>query len=140
MNAVKASVSRTKPDGYRVDLELSELNPPQLLLQYFKEGRIDWSEYYKRYLDFIYSNNEALKVIKNISDRLENGESFVFYCWEKDMPCHRFILGQLFLEMGHDVKLFYGPMIYQYEDGSCYYTKGTLDPDYVCREGNKIGN
>lgn len=124
------SVSRTRPEGFDGLKDLDMLAPGSLLLRYFKNGSITWEEFRRRYVNGILNSEEALSQIDSIGDLLDKRETVTLLCWEKYMPCHRFILGQLFHDLGYSVVYKYGKELYTYENGECYYEKGNLSLDF----------
>lgn len=130
-NTIRCRISRTAPEGCRVDYRLEGLYPPAVLLSYFKDGRIDWTTFRERYVDHLMNSNQAKIDLQFISDKLNEGESVALLCWERYMPCHRFILGQLFFDAGMEVKSFDGNVLEDYTDEECYYEKGVIDPEFI---------
>ena len=69
----------------------SILSPSKELLEDYKKGLIDWLEYEKRFRKEILNNPKAmneLSILKTIS----NFKDVYLICYEKEYPCHRFIL------------------------------------------------
>lgn len=117
-------VSRGIPKGIKVDKEFEGLYPSALLLEFFKDGKINWTTYVEHYVELI-SREESIKEIAEIEDLLDRGISVNLLCYEERMPCHRFILGQLFLAKGYEVKVWRMNAHFQaswmdYSDGSCF--------------------
>jgi len=69
----------------------SILAPSEGLLRDWKEGRIDWIEFEKRFLDELRSNPVAVKRLLEIAT-LSKERNVRLICYEKEFPCHRFIL------------------------------------------------
>lgn len=69
----------------------SILAPSLGLLKDYKEARIDWEGYCERFRNEIFSNDEALKRLKEIG-RLSENKTVCLICYEKTYPCHRFLL------------------------------------------------
>lgn len=130
-DTVRCRISRTVPERCRVDYNLEGLYPPAILLKYFKEGRIDWNTFRERYADHLMNSDQAQKDIGFLLEKIENGESVTLLCWERYMPCHRFILGQLFFDAGVEVKSFDCNVLEDYTDAECYYERGVLDSEFI---------
>jgi len=64
------------------------------LLKDWKEGKITWNEYKTRYKAEILSNEKAIEKIKLLKELSEYKDVYL-YCYEKNPPCHRFILLEL---------------------------------------------
>ena len=117
-------VSRGIPKGIKVDREFEGLYPSALLLEFFKDGKINWTTYVEHYIELL-SRDESIKEINEIEELLDKGISVNLLCYESRMPCHRFILGQLFLAKGYEVKVYGINKHFQkcwidYNDGDCF--------------------
>lgn len=73
----------------------SVLAPSEELLRDWKEGRITWEEYERRFREEILSNPKAVEKLKEIKRLLDEGKDVRLMCYEKNPPCHRFILIEL---------------------------------------------
>ena len=73
------------------------LSPSKELLNDWKGGKITWNEYETRYKAEILSSQEAVETIKLIKELSEHKDVYL-YCYEKNPPCHRFILLELIRE------------------------------------------
>ncbi|GAJ13712.1 unnamed protein product, partial [marine sediment metagenome] len=71
--------------------------PSKELLKDWKGGKITWSEYETRYKAEIMSNEKAIEKIKLLKELSEYKDVYL-YCYEKNPPCHRFILLELIRE------------------------------------------
>jgi len=69
----------------------SVLAPSKELLKDFKEGKIDWGAYERRFRKEILSNPKALAKLRKIK-KLAEEKNVRLICYEKNPPCHRFIL------------------------------------------------
>ena len=69
----------------------SVLAPSKELLKDWKEGKIDWAEYERRFRKEILGNPKALAKLKEIK-KLAEEKDVRLLCYEKNPPCHRFIL------------------------------------------------
>lgn len=68
----------------------SVLAPSWNLLNDIKAGKITWGEYIKRYVKEM-DNPEAIKEMLRIR-QLAEIKTVRLICYEKEYPCHRFIL------------------------------------------------
>jgi len=69
----------------------SILGPSKELLKDYKENRIDWKEYEKRFREEILNNPKAIEKLKEIKELSKKNDVYLV-CYEKNPPCHRFIL------------------------------------------------
>lgn len=69
----------------------SVLAPSKELLKDFKEGKTDWGAYDRRFRKEILDNPEAVAKLKEIK-KLAEEKDVRLICYEKNPPCHRFIL------------------------------------------------
>lgn len=69
----------------------SVLAPSKELLRDWKEGEIDWAEYERRFREEILNNPKAVAKLKEIK-KLAEEKDVRLICYEKNPPCHRFIL------------------------------------------------
>ena len=69
----------------------SILGPSKELLKDYKEGRIDWDGYKKRFKDDIFKKRKAIRKLKEIKELAKNN-TVCLICYEKNYPCHRFLL------------------------------------------------
>jgi uncharacterized protein YeaO (DUF488 family) len=76
----------------------SILAPSMGLLEDYKNEKIDWTEYEKRYKYEIYSNQKAIEYIGTLVE-LSKIQNVRLICYEKKYPCHRFILMNIMREV-----------------------------------------
>jgi len=79
----------------------SILSPSKELLDDYKNKRIDWNGYEKRFRKEILSNPKVmneLSILKTIS----KFKDVYLICYEKKYPCHRFILMDMIKELKND--------------------------------------
>lgn len=69
----------------------SVLAPSKELLRDWKEGKIDWGGYEKRFRKEILDNPRAMAKLREIK-KLAEERDVRLICYEKNPPCHRFIL------------------------------------------------
>jgi len=69
----------------------SVLAPSEELLKNWKEGKIGWAEYERRFRKEILSKPEAVEKLREIK-KLAEEKDVRLICYEKNLPCHRFIL------------------------------------------------
>ena len=92
-DGVRVCVMRFVRDYYSYDELIQDLAPSISLLQDYKNKKIDWSGYKKRYLEEMKDKKE---LIENLRKRSDNGKIITLLCWEKDDKfCHRRPLKEL---------------------------------------------
>jgi uncharacterized protein YeaO (DUF488 family) len=69
----------------------SVLSASKELLYDYKEGRINWQEFEVRFRKEILSNPAAIAELKRLKE-LSYEKDVYLICYEKNYPCHRFIL------------------------------------------------
>ena len=69
----------------------SVLSPSDELFHAYKEGGIKWEEFETRFRHEILGNPEALRELRRLRD-LSSRKDVYLICYEKEYPCHRFIL------------------------------------------------
>ena len=69
----------------------SILSPSKQLLHDYKEMGISWDEYTERFIEEIVNSPNALEKIYKIVELLKT-QNVRLICYEKNPPCHRFIL------------------------------------------------
>ena len=69
----------------------SILSPSKKLLDEYKQNRIDWAEYEKRFRKEILNNPKAMVELNHLKTISEFKDVYLI-CYEKKYPCHRFIL------------------------------------------------
>jgi uncharacterized protein YeaO (DUF488 family) len=89
----RVCVMRFIRQGYDFDLWIEDLAPSAGLLTDYRNGRINWKEYEKRYLEEIRGKEEAFKrLVRVIRER----KVVTLLCAEKeDTHCHRRLLIEL---------------------------------------------
>lgn len=73
-----------------------ELAPSEQLLEMWKNGEIDWEEYKSIFRDEMCAE-ESIERMREIAKKLLNGKNVRLICYEKEPPCHRFVLKRLIL-------------------------------------------
>jgi len=68
------------------------LAPSQNLLDDYKAGGLSWETYKQRFRAEIEVSPQARKDLAWIGIKDTQGETIRLLCWEKNPPCHRFIL------------------------------------------------
>ena len=92
-DGIRICVMRFVKSFYDYDEWLKELAPSIELLNGYRDKKIDWNEYEKRYLREMEDKEGLIKELKNRSDE---GEVITLLCWEKDdRYCHRRLLKNL---------------------------------------------
>ena len=70
------------------------LSPSALLLSDYKNGFITWDEYEKRFRKEILSRLDSRHELERIAG-LSKHENVRLLCYEKNPPCHRFLLMEM---------------------------------------------
>ncbi len=76
----------------------SVLSASKGLFNDYKEGRIDWKEFEKRFRTEMLSNPKAVAELKRLKELSEEKDVYLI-CYEKTYPCHRYILIDLIHEL-----------------------------------------
>lgn len=76
----------------------SILGPSKELLAGAMSGRVDWPEYERRFRAEILGNEKAMAKLKEIKELAEKKDVRLI-CYEKNPPCHRFILMDLIAKL-----------------------------------------
>jgi uncharacterized protein YeaO (DUF488 family) len=76
----------------------SVLSASKKLLYDYKEGRINWQEFENRFRKEIINNPKAIAELKRLKELSLKKEVYLI-CYEKNYPCHRFILINLIKEL-----------------------------------------
>ena len=76
----------------------SILAPSWDLLNDYKDGKVDWDEYVRRFTVEMMTNPEAIQVMRRIKE-LAKTKDIRLICYEKQYPCHRYILIYLINEL-----------------------------------------
>jgi len=86
----RVCVMRFVRDYYKFDLWLQELAPSVDLLNDYKNGRVDWGEYEKRYLKEIKGKGDSINKLIEIVK--EKGVVTLLCAEKEDSFCHRRLL------------------------------------------------
>ena len=78
----------------------NELSPSQLLLKEYKEGRLSWDQFRSRFLSGL--TDQSWSTLDSLAKRSFK-ENICLICYERDFPCHRFILLELLMDLGAKV-------------------------------------
>jgi len=76
----------------------SIFSPSRNLLFRFKNGTFSWEEYEKEFREEIYGDFETIKQLQKIK-KLSETQDVRLICYEKNPPCHRFILMDIINEI-----------------------------------------
>ncbi len=76
----------------------SVLSASKELLNDYKKGRIPWQEFEARFRKEIRGNPKALAELKRLKTLSKENDVYLI-CYEKNYPCHRFILIDLINEL-----------------------------------------
>lgn len=74
----------------------NELAPSKELLRDWKQDKITWEEYVERFVREM-NHPESIKRMKEIN-KMSKERDVRLICFEKNPPCHRFILMELIKE------------------------------------------
>ena len=105
-NYTKIAVVRKPMYGIEnvTDETISELAPPISLLEEFWDNKNSMShnevwEYMsfgEKYKDFLFEDEDAQKALRDLTERIENGERVTLVCYEKHPKnCHRHVLKEI---------------------------------------------
>jgi uncharacterized protein YeaO (DUF488 family) len=72
----------------------SILSASKELFTAYKTGKISWEEFEKRFRKEIQSNPKAMAELKRLKTLSQTKDVYLI-CYEKNYPCHRFILMDL---------------------------------------------
>jgi len=78
----------------------NELSPSETLLRDYKSGKMSWDAFQSRFLAEL--TEESWKTLHSLVDRSFK-ENVCLICYERDFPCHRFILIELLIDLGAKV-------------------------------------
>lgn len=109
---IKVSIARFNPKWLKnehIDDWFVDLAPSIELLNDYKNDKCNWDEYENRYnkelRDGYLVDAKINRMIETIRNLLNNGKDITVYCYEKPTDnCHRHLLGQVFKELGFEVK------------------------------------
>lgn len=88
-DGIRICVMRFVRDYYDYDEWYKELAPSISLLQDYKNKKMDWKEYERRYLEEISDKKESIKKLAEMS----KDKTITLLCWElDDKYCHRRLL------------------------------------------------
>jgi uncharacterized protein YeaO (DUF488 family) len=78
----------------------NELSPSESLLREYKSGKGTWDEFRSRFVAEL--TDQSWKTLNLLVDRSRK-ENVCLICYERDFPCHRFILIELLMGLGASV-------------------------------------
>jgi uncharacterized protein YeaO (DUF488 family) len=76
----------------------SVLSPSKELFYDYKEGRISWQEFENRFRKEMKDSPKAIAELKRLKELSQDKDVYLI-CYEKNYPCHRFILIDLLKEL-----------------------------------------
>jgi len=80
----------------------NELSPSESLLEKYKSGRMSWDGFRLRFLSELTPTSwRTLELLVKRS----HAENVCLICYERDFPCHRFILLELLMDLGAKVSV-----------------------------------
>ncbi|HUK49685.1 MAG TPA: DUF488 domain-containing protein [Terriglobales bacterium] len=80
----------------------TELSPSEKLIHRYKSGKLSWNRFRSRFLDEL--TDESWKNLNSLAER-SHKEDICLICYERDFPCHRFILIELLMGLGAEVSV-----------------------------------
>ena len=75
----------------------NELSPSESLLRDYKSGKLTWDQLWSQYISEL--TDKSWDTLLALAKRSES-ENVCLICYEKDFPCHRFILLGLLMDLG----------------------------------------
>jgi uncharacterized protein YeaO (DUF488 family) len=78
----------------------NELSPNEPLLKEYKAGKLSWGRFRSRFLKEL--TDESWNTLQSLAERSRK-ENICLICYERDFPCHRFILLELLMGLGAKV-------------------------------------
>lgn len=94
-DGVRCLVMRQWPRGIvheRIDVWLKELGPATAQLRALKEGSLLWPSFALAYLERLRSDPATHEALAQVRALEENSGKVTLLCWEREPPCHRFLL------------------------------------------------
>ena len=107
VEGIKIIVTRHYPGGIaqvHFDRWLPALAPSKELLHDYRHGLVTWPEYEARFREEILGSPEAMAALHHIIDQARTREVYLI-CWEREPPCHRYLLLNLAAEIAGRVKM-----------------------------------
>lgn len=99
-------ISIDAPFCSKIKYRLRGLYPPLKLKNDFLGGRISWEEYIAEYVEKLNTDPQSQVDLDFIKRLLDEGKDVTLLCYCVNPPCHKFIIGELFLLMGYSVYYF----------------------------------
>lgn len=99
-------ISIDAPFCSKIKHRLKGLYPPLRLKNDFLGGRISWEEYIAGYVEKLNNDPQSQIDLDFIKRLLDEGKDVTLLCYCVKPPCHKFIIGELFLLMGYPVYYF----------------------------------
>jgi len=79
-----------------------ELSPSKSLLTEYKSSKMSWDQFRLRFLSEL--TVESWRTLRALVERSRK-EDVCLICYERDFPCHRFILLELLMSLGAKVEV-----------------------------------
>ena len=105
IEGLKLVVTRHYPRGIastHFDRWLPALAPSRDLLENWRRGLTTWPEYVVRFREEILGSAEAVVALRHVVDLARTRDVYLI-CWEKEPPCHRFLLLEMAGELSGEV-------------------------------------
>ena len=107
VEGIKIIVTRHYPRGIahiHFDKWLPALAPSRELLDDWRHGLVTWPEYEARFRKEILGSPEAVAALRHVID-LSRTRDVYLICWEREPPCHRYLLLNLAKEIAGKMKM-----------------------------------
>ena len=106
VEGLKLVVTRRYPRGIvqvHFDRWLPALAPSRELLEDWRRGFIAWEEYVIRFRREILGSPEAVAALRHVTGLARSRDVYLI-CWEREPPCHRFLLLDLAGKLSGEVR------------------------------------
>ena len=101
VNGLKLVVTRRYPKGIasiHFDRWLPALAPSRELLRDCRPSLVAWDEYAARFRGEILGSPEAVATLRHVVELARTRDVYRI-CWEREHPCHRFLLLEMTREL-----------------------------------------
>ncbi|MCL5069192.1 MAG: DUF488 family protein [Thaumarchaeota archaeon] len=96
-DGLRVLVTRFWPRGVkkdRISVWIRDLAPSAQLLKSYKDGRVSWPTFVGFFKNELQDNQNARETIEYLKVRARNS-SVTLLCYEREGPCHRFVLKEM---------------------------------------------
>ncbi len=101
-DGVRVLITRYYPRGVKkssFDLWIRALSPSRGLLSEYRDGKMDWEEFEKRFTEEFTSGEESMGEIIRLREMSSRG-TVTLLCYEREGNCHRFRVRDLITGTG----------------------------------------